>query len=86
MLNDLLKALLETLYMTFVPLCIAYVIAIPLSFVCVETAKDGLYPNRIIHKMCDGVIAIELLVEAITQENIRDFIKNTFGASVIPLF
>jgi len=30
--------------------------------------------------------AIELLVEAITQENIRDFIKNTFGASVIPLF
>jgi len=30
--------------------------------------------------------AIELLVEAITQENIRDFIEATFGASVIPLF
>ena len=30
--------------------------------------------------------AIELLVEAITQENIRDFIEDTFGASVIPLF
>ena len=58
MLNDLLKALLETLYMTFVPLCIAYVIAIPLSFICVETAKDGLYPNRVVHKVCDAVIAI----------------------------
>lgn len=58
MLIDLLQALLETMYMTFVPLCIAYVIAIPLGFICVETAKDGLYPNRIIHKISDGIIAI----------------------------
>lgn len=58
MLIDLLQALLETMYMTFVPLAIAYIVAIPLGFVCVETAPNGLYPNGIIHKISDGIIAI----------------------------
>lgn len=58
MLNDLFKATLETLKMTFVSLGISYCIAIPIAFGCVETNKEGLFPCRIVHRILDIIIAL----------------------------
>ena len=58
MIQDLLVATLETLEMTFVSLFFSYLIGLPLAFIFVETKEDGLYPNRIVNKILDVVIAI----------------------------
>lgn len=58
MISDLGIATLETLWMTFESLLFAYVFAIPLAFLNVETKPDGLMPNRIINKITDLFIAI----------------------------
>lgn len=58
MINDLLVATKETLIMTFISLIIDYIISIPLAVITVETSNKGLYPNRIINKIMEGIIAI----------------------------
>ncbi|MCL2575092.1 MAG: ABC transporter permease [Defluviitaleaceae bacterium] len=47
------QALLETLYMTFATVTIAYMIGLPLGILLVCLDKGGLFPNRPIH----GVLA-----------------------------
>ena len=58
MIRDLWMATLETIYMTIVPLIVAYLIAIPIAFICVETDFNGLFPNYFIHKILNLIIAV----------------------------
>lgn len=58
MIHDLFFATLETLWMTFEPLVIAYVFALPLAMINVETKSDGLFPNKVLNKSTDLFIAI----------------------------
>lgn len=58
MLNDLWIATLETLEMTFLSLVFSYLVGLPLAFLFVETKPEGLYPNKIINKILDVIIAI----------------------------
>lgn len=58
MMHDLLVATGETLLMTFSSLVIAYVFAIPLGFMAVETKPDGLFPCKWLNKVVDVIIAI----------------------------
>lgn len=55
-MNDLIKATLETLEMSFLALLFSYMIGLPFGILTNETAKDGLIPNRIIHFICEIVI------------------------------
>lgn len=54
----ILTATGETIFMTFIPLVLSYLFGIPLAFVSVETAPLGLYPNVIVNKILQVVIAI----------------------------
>lgn len=58
MIKDLLIATVDTLRMTFVSLLFAYVFAVPLAFLNVETKTDGLFPNKVFSKITDFVIAL----------------------------
>ena len=58
MYKDLLVATLDTLRMTFISLVFAYVFALPIAFINVETKPEGLYPNKVISKITDFVIAL----------------------------
>ena len=58
MIHDLFVATLETLQMTFVSLLFSYLFGMPLAFIFVETKENGLFPNVVINKILDVVIAI----------------------------
>lgn len=53
---DLLNALNETLLMVIISTIIAYVFGLGLAILLVITEKDGLKPNKIIHKMAGFII------------------------------
>lgn len=58
MFNDLLTATGETILMTFSSLAIAYIFAIPIGFIAYETAENGLFPNKLLNKITNVIIAI----------------------------
>ena len=58
MYQDLLIATLDTLRMTLVSLVFAYLFALPIAFLNVETKEDGLFPNRVVSKITDFFIAL----------------------------
>lgn len=52
----MIKALFETLYMSFVSLAISWVIAMPLGSILSETRPGGLFPNRIINFILNRIV------------------------------
>lgn len=58
MIQDLIKATIETLEMTFISLVFSYLLGLPIAFLFVETKRDGLFPNRYVNKILDVIIAI----------------------------
>lgn len=57
-MNDLVKATLETIWMTIASLVLSYVFALPLAILTNETTQDGLIPNRAINAACNVIIGI----------------------------
>lgn len=57
-MNELLKATLETLEMTFASLIFGYIFAIPLAIITNETSPRGLWKNKIVHSICNIIIGI----------------------------
>jgi len=55
-MNELIKASLETLEMTFVSLLFSYLIGLPLGILTSETSKSGVFPNRVINFVCEIII------------------------------
>lgn len=49
---------IDTIYMTVISTVIAYVIGMPLGFISVITAKDGIHPMPILNKILGGIINI----------------------------
>jgi len=56
MINDLLKATLETLYMVSVSLILAYLVGLPLGVVLVGSKKNGLFPHRVLHAVLGWIV------------------------------
>lgn len=54
----LLEGVLETLYMSFVSVTLAYAIGLPLGVLLFVTYPDGLHPNWFVNKVLGGVINI----------------------------
>ena len=52
----LLEGLLETLFMTFVSVTLAYVIGLPLGVLLVTTHANGLFPNKVVNTALSGVV------------------------------
>jgi len=48
--------LLETLYMTFTSVTLAYAIGLPLGVLLVVTHSTGLMPNKVVHTILSGVV------------------------------
>lgn len=55
-MNDLIKATLETLEMSFAALLLSYVFGLPLGILTNETSKDGLIPFKPVHFVCEILI------------------------------
>ncbi|MDR2183455.1 MAG: ABC transporter permease [Clostridiales bacterium] len=50
------EGLLETLYMTFTSVTMAYAIGLPMGVLLVITHATGLWPNSIVHTVLSGVV------------------------------
>lgn len=57
-MEELLKATIETLWMTIASLFFSYLFALPLAILTNETCSDGLIPNKVINTICNVVIGI----------------------------
>lgn len=55
-MNELLKATLETLQMSFLALAFSYLFGLPLGLLTNETSKNGVKPNRIVNFCCEIII------------------------------
>jgi len=55
-MNELIKATLETIYMSFHSAIISFLVAIPLSSIMLETRPTGLFPNKIINSIINRVV------------------------------
>lgn len=53
---SLLEATLETLYMSLSALILAYIVAIPMACIMVETNPEGLFPNKTINFIINRVV------------------------------
>lgn len=54
----MIKALFETIYMSFISLAISWVIAMPLGSFVSETRPGGLFPNRIINFILNRIVDV----------------------------
>lgn len=54
----LVKETGTTLYMTLTSTLLAYVIGLPMGIFLVITAKDGLWPNRVVYKALDIIVNV----------------------------
>lgn len=57
-MEELLKATLETLWMTVASLFFSYLIAVPLAILTNESSSDGLFPNKTLNIICNVVIGV----------------------------
>lgn len=58
MLDLMVKATYETIYMTFVATFISYVFGLPLGILMVVTEKNGIMPNRAVNLIFGAIINI----------------------------
>lgn len=56
--NVMLDALQETIFMTVISLIVAVLLGLLIGILLYLTKADGLYPNRMIHKLLDFIINI----------------------------
>jgi len=50
------EGLLETLYMTFASVTLAYAIGLPMGVLLVVTQANHLWPNRVVHTILSGIV------------------------------
>ena len=50
------EGLMESLYMTFTSVTLAYAIGLPMGVILVTTQTTGLWPNKIVHTVLSGVV------------------------------
>ena len=50
------EGLLDTLYMTFASVTLAYAIGLPMGVILVTTQATGLWPSKIIHTVLSGIV------------------------------
>jgi len=84
--------ILETLYMTFLPALIAYLIGLPIGILLVVTDKDGITPfvalNKVVGVIVNILRSVPFIILLITVMPLtRAIIGTTIGANavVIPL-
>lgn len=61
-MEELMVATLETLEMTMIALCVAYLLGIPLGVLTHESSDHGLFPNKVIHTICNIAIGFRRAV------------------------
>ncbi len=54
--TDMLKGILETLYMVSVSTILAYIFGLPLGILVIVTDKDGIKPNRVVNSIFGVII------------------------------
>ncbi|MGB4657753.1 MAG: methionine ABC transporter permease [Mobilitalea sp.] len=94
--NEVIKmigiGILETLYMTFLPALVAYLIGLPIGILLVVTDKDGITPFVMLNKVVGVIVnilrSVPFIILLITvMPFTRAIIGTTIGATavVIPL-
>ncbi len=88
----LAEGVFVTLYMTLVSTFAAYLLGLPMGVALVVTAKDGLRPNKIIHKILDTIVNIVrsipfLILLILVIPLTRVIVGQSYGptATIVPL-
>lgn len=88
----LVKETGTTLYMTLTSTLLAYVIGLPMGIFLVITAKDGLWPNRVVYKALDIIVNVTrsvpfLILLMLLIPFTRFVVGKSYGptATIVPL-